>query len=430
MEQKKYLVIKNAGSMEPEAFTLLGASTKRNDDRKIGQFGSGNKYALAYLLRNHYSVKIFAGSDEIKITTTPLVFRELGFDVIMVNDKSTSITTDMGKDWKLWQALRELYSNALDEGGAKFQLVDTIAPDPEETHIYIETDESIMEFVKEFDKYFAENRIVLFENYIGKILQKIPGNTNVYRKGIRCLDWDRRSLYDYDLNNITIDEDRMVSYHWQVEENIWKLLFQCTNKEVIKNVLINGSKDTYLETNLSEYSSISANKLSEEFKQVIADSQMAPSGLSGLLSTEERQKTLIVPSKIFNVLRPIVQEETVNEKFRMGAKNIFYIEIEPNKLEAATLKRAQKFFDECGLSIPYDVRLARFDNKKFHGTISGELIIVSDICVGMGLNWVINTIIEEHIHIKYGVKDESRAFQDAIIGEFINYMKKEKGFVL
>ena len=54
----KYLIITNKGEIEPQALHLVGASTKRGDSSKIGQFGSGNKYALAYLLRNEHEVLI------------------------------------------------------------------------------------------------------------------------------------------------------------------------------------------------------------------------------------------------------------------------------------------------------------------------------------------------------------------------------------
>lgn len=52
-----YLKISNKGLLDVEALTLLGASSKRGDNTKIGMFGSGNKFSLAYLLRNNYNIK-------------------------------------------------------------------------------------------------------------------------------------------------------------------------------------------------------------------------------------------------------------------------------------------------------------------------------------------------------------------------------------
>ncbi len=95
----KYIKIKNIGLIEPQALYLVGASTKRNDFSKIGQFGSGNKYALAFFLRNGYEVKVFSGLNEIKIETRKETFRDHDFNVIYVNGEKSSITTEMGKDW-------------------------------------------------------------------------------------------------------------------------------------------------------------------------------------------------------------------------------------------------------------------------------------------------------------------------------------------
>ena len=77
-----YIRIKNNGIIDAKALHLVGASTKRDDSSKIGQFGSGNKYALAYLLRNNYNVKVFAGTREIEIKSEVEQFRDKEFNVI------------------------------------------------------------------------------------------------------------------------------------------------------------------------------------------------------------------------------------------------------------------------------------------------------------------------------------------------------------
>ena len=112
----KHLLIVNKGRLEPEALTLLGASTKRGESGKIGQFGSGNKYALAYLLNHGHNIHINSAGKEIKLGFVVKAFREQEFKVLTVNGQETSITFDFGYKWTLWQSIRELYSNALDEG--------------------------------------------------------------------------------------------------------------------------------------------------------------------------------------------------------------------------------------------------------------------------------------------------------------------------
>ena len=81
-----YLKISNKGLLDVEALTLLGASSKRGDNTKIGMFGSGNKFSLAYLLRNNYELRIFSGLEEIKLTTIEKTFRDKKFNIILVNN--------------------------------------------------------------------------------------------------------------------------------------------------------------------------------------------------------------------------------------------------------------------------------------------------------------------------------------------------------
>ena len=98
------------------AILLIGASTKRGDDTKIGFFGSGLKYSMATLLRNGIPFKMFSGTKEIKITTKKVKLREQEFRQIVINGKPTSMTLEMGIDWQPWFAVREILCNAIDEG--------------------------------------------------------------------------------------------------------------------------------------------------------------------------------------------------------------------------------------------------------------------------------------------------------------------------
>jgi len=417
-----YIKIKNNGLLHIKALTLVGASTKVHDRTKIGQFGSGNKYALAYLLRNNYEVQVYSGLDQMHIATAPLDFRGHKFHVIYINGQQTSITTDMGKDWKYWQALREIYCNALDEPKSEFDIVQEIEPMPDETHFYIKFERDGLDFIKNFDNYFAFNKTVVYESGIGKIMIRTGDSVNIYRKGIRCYEPNNQSLYDYDLEQIDVDENRIVRYTWEVEEQIWQLIFSCTNKDVLRNIFLNLDKSFY-EARFSNISSIHAKRISDECKDVLTEIKFVPAEYSGMLKPDEEMMYARIPSRLYDAIKPYLKNDNLATKFKIYTDGA-YREIEPDSLQQSVIDNALEFLKKVDFFIPYIINLAIFVEKDVLGTKSEEVIILSDTCLEKGITVVINTIIEEYIHIKYGVKDETRGFQDAIISEFISYMKR------
>ncbi len=425
-----FIRIRNSGEIQPQALHLVGASTKRNDTSKIGQFGSGNKYALAFFLRNDYNIRVFAGTKEIPITTQKESFREQEFNVIHINGEKTSITTEMGKDWAFWQAIREVYCNAIDEGGCTMDFVQDISPVEGETHFYIDTKKDVIEFMGKFDNYFATKKKVLFEGKTGRILSKSGTEANIYRKGIKCVNSNRTSVFDYDFNDIHIDENRLVMYSWLTEEKIWDLLFECDNEEIIMQIL-HAIKDTsFIEGSISDISTISSRNMSETFKKCLIDSNIAPKGYAGLLKPDEIHNHIIIPTKIFESVRGHIKDENVGDKFKVTKDGAMIRDMETTPLYEATIKEALYFFKECGFDIPYKIKVVISNDKELLGAALGGEIILTDVCLEKGINEVVNTILEEYTHIKYGVKDETRAFQTAIITEFISYMKKHNSFAI
>lgn len=428
----KYLKISSVGLMQPEALTLVGASTKRGDETKIGQFGSGNKFALAYLLRNNHDVKVYSGNEEICITTEKTQFGGNDFNVIHVNGRPTSITTQMGKDWTLWQAIREIYSNAMDEGEHVIEMVNKTLPIDGHTCFYISTNSELFDIVANFNRYFADENDLLFENEYGKIYKATEGGATLYRRGIKCFETDKKSLYSYDLPNISIDENRLVKYHWNVPEQIWRLLFSCTDKKIIKTCLLSCADTRFIENWNVDYGSCYGS-LSKEFIEVIESMKIAPQGMSGLLSIEESAETTILPNEIFKKVRGSVKEEAIQDKFKATKDGAFFRDdIEPSELHGALLIEAKEFLHECGFEIPYEIVIARFDEKNVLGyaDMKSQRIIISEAGMDRGIHDIVNTIIEEYIHIKHDVRDCSREFQYASINELVNYMKKVNAHTL
>jgi len=428
----KLLRIVNQGLIDPQALSLLGASTKRGDEAKIGMFGSGNKYALAYFLRNG-SVEVYSGTKKVPIEVRTEIFREKEFGVVYINNERTSITTEFGMEWKFWQATREIYSNALDEGGATIALVDKMNPKEGETHFYIATNQDdIQSFVEEFDMYFNDKRKPLFSNHIGTIYEKsVSKNLVLYRKGIRCYDSPKRSIFDYNIDNIRINESRTIAYWWEVDEKVWSLIFSCTNEIMIERLLRNIFDGDLYEGEIGSIATL-PNNHSEEFVKVVQRLRLCPRSFYTLLPEEEKETYIFIPNKLFDNLLPYVHEDNLPRGMRTSKDGKSYKEFEMDALQNMTIKKALEFFRETGLSIPYDVKVAVFENKKIFGIAEPKTttIFISDLCISKGVNEVVNTIIEEYIHLKYGCSDETRAFQTAAITEFVDYMKRKSAYAL
>ena len=425
----KYLKIINEGIIEPQALSLLGASTKRDDNTKIGQFGSGNKYALAYFIRNG-EVRVYAGKNEIPIETKAETFRDKTFNVVYIGGEKTSITTEFGLQWQFWQAVREVYSNALDEGKASIKMVDKIEPKDGETHFYISgSTDNMQEFVDNFDLYFSERRKSLYSNHIGQIFGKGTNQFTLYRKGIKCFDTPMLSLFDYNLYDVEINEERTVKYSYYVTKYVWELIFACTNKDIIKTVLTSIGNNRYFEGSIGEYASLSGIP-SQAFIEVLDELVIAPRAYLLVASEEEIANSTFIPDTLFKHIENVIKHTP--KGMRKSNNGDFFVEMKPTPLYVATVEKALAFFKECDFEIPYEIKYATFKDKKILGIaeMDENCIYLSDIGLEKGVNDVCNTIMEEYIHLKHGVRDETRAMQTATITEIISYMKRKNAYVL
>jgi hypothetical protein len=425
----KYLQIKNQGMIEAQALTLMGASSKVGDSSKIGMFGSGNKYAIAFFIRNNIGLKVFTGKKEIKITTEIQEFREQSFSVILIDGQKTSITTTMGKDWILWQAIREIYCNALDEGSDDIKIVDDISPMENETHFYIEMTTEIEHFMGNFDNYFTKDKTIVQENEVGQIFTCSDALVNVFRKGIRCWDSHKTSVYDYNFNEMDINESRVVRYQWEIYESFFQLLIRSTDNEVMDRIFGAMRDRLNFECLAGMCISLPIDKSSTKFKNYVYTNKFAPLEMGGSLTEKEVEEFTIVPLSVYEAIEPLMNEDNKAEAFRKSTGGEFFFEIENlSQLQQVTMDRAMEFFKECKYDINYEIVPVQFVKKHILGMAENNKIYVSDIAIEKGVHDLCNTIIEEQIHLKYETEDHSRLFQTSAINEMLTVMKQAYAF--
>jgi hypothetical protein len=238
----KYLVIENKGEIVPEALFLMGASTKRNDASKIGMFGTGNKFALAVLLRDNIQVQIYAGQTKYTFLTDQVNLRDQSFSRVLVKEgrKSpvpTNFTTEMGLGWDAEGAFRELVSNAYDE--EQPAVFTTSHPEGKEgyTRIVLGYSDTVAALHKDFDRLFLFGRKPLEKDPMGHwaLYSPLGPGFRVYRKGILVYqDQTTKAAFDYELNSVEISDERKASWsavNWSMAEAFDKLSIE--NKRVV-----------------------------------------------------------------------------------------------------------------------------------------------------------------------------------------------------
>lgn len=257
-----YLKIENIGICPPEGFTVLGVSLAHTSANPgvIGQFGSGNKHAVAVLLRNELSPVVFAGTLRLEFGTRPQVVsdsqatKEFSRVVVKyggsdpVTGASRSSTEDLGfvlnygeKDWdEVNLALREFVSNSIDRSirewgdwsGVKIEVVEEsqVRAKRDHTRVFVPLSAEVLQFYNDLGKWFLHFSEP--ESLSKAILPKKNRNLGdrkaavIYRRGVRVREFessDTESLFDFNLDDLRIDESRRAS-DWDVRHHCGRAL--------------------------------------------------------------------------------------------------------------------------------------------------------------------------------------------------------------
>lgn len=270
----KYLKIQNDGELDIRLVALMGGSTKSGDKYKIGQFGTGLKYTLAYLFRNNIDFKIYSGVNLINITTDRETIKGTDFEIICIDGHRTSITSNMGQQWDAWMIIRELWCNALDEGGYLKDVTTATEGAENKTTFFIQITPEIQNVLDNWRSYFIHNYDPLWENENYAIhINKSGGPLQLYKNGVLIYqNTDITSLFIYDIKKADINELREFrgSPHWEVMKAL-----ENPSKDVISYFFNNITDKCYegSELDFDWYASFAA-----IWKETIGQRRIAESG--------------------------------------------------------------------------------------------------------------------------------------------------------
>lgn len=424
-----YLKIQSQGEIEIEAFTLIGASSKRNDTSKIGYFGSGLKYSIASMLRNEIGFKIFQGEKEIIFDVVEKTFRNEKYKAISVNGQETSMTTTMGgSDWDIpFAPFREIFSNALDEDDSVIlEQTNDVFGSSGKTTILIENTPAISDFYKNFHEYFcAHNPNVLHSNkYLSIYPAAKSGNVKLFRKGILCFENETKSIFSYNSPEFEINESRVLSNNYAAKAYIARGLKLCDNTHVIKTLidsLKGGNAGYYEHTFQFDW----YERFSDEWHNVCENLKFVPAEAVMFCKESQLYGRIVLPK---NLLIPLYRQFNDLDILGLSEKGEganYVAENEPNEIltnkviDAIAILRRTRYKNRLNdINIVY----AHFIDKNVLGLAENGKIILSTKLDSEDVPYIAKIIIEENEHNITGFSDETREFQNHIFKLFYDQL--------
>jgi hypothetical protein len=386
--QPAKVVFSNDGEIDMRAITTLGISAKDNAGA-IGYFGTGLKYAIAILLREGQSVTVWSGVKKYSFKKKEINFRNKGFEVVTMNGKELPITTEYGKNWKVWQAYRELHCNCTDEFGQVTIQSGEIKGVAGKTIIVCEGDD-IREAYESRSTIILEG-IPLLKN---DKVEVYAGQThNIYYRNIKALE-TKHCLYTYNIKTATtLTEDRTIAYAWAVRGYIMNMVLGSSDKNFIKTILTAPEGSFEYTMDFTDQSEATASP-SREFLEVAADLVAKTEGSYTLKAFVDRHH-----KQSSGEIRAIKNLTAHQQKLLDAA-------IELAELMEYPVKK-------------YSIVVTAALGYNILGLADDGRIYLSDQLFSLGVKTIAATLIEEYIHLEHGLKDNSREMQNYLFGKVV-----------
>ncbi len=385
----KYVVFENKGVIDMRAITTFGVSAKETDN-PFGQFGTGNKYSVAILLRENQFITIIAGTERFNFEKKNIDFRGKQFEMLTMNGNELPYTTHLGMNWKLWQAFREIYCNCMDESGQVY-MSDTIPEFEEGKTFFVVSGSEFEELYRNKSQFILtlpESLKVSKDNVFADIFNT-PSRALFY-KGIKVYDFDKESKYTYNITDkLSLTEDRTVENIYIAMSLICKAIASLKDGFTIKKII------------------------TAEKESVEGDLNYQHLRYSDALVSDEFKSTLAQEFKDNNfMLNPSAKD--YHRKLMNLKASMHYEPEEMTKVETQQLKRATEI---CNLLYSdfsdFKILIVKsLGNETMAlADMNDKVIVISKPTFKMGTKYLVSTMLEEYIHLKTGFGDQTRQLQ-------------------
>ena len=374
----------NKGAIDLDVIRTMGVNVK-DTDNPIGHFGTGLKFAIATLLRTGHTVTLYRNGDKIEFGCVPKVIRDKPFASVTMNGEQLAFTNELGKEWKVWQAYRELHSNCLDEMGR----ITNRPIDDMDTVWAI----SGPEIEKEFDN---RSQIFLMGEpswMAGDGVEVHRGETKyLYYRGVRVYELPKKTRFTYNfLLPMTLTEDRSLASLYDASYKLATRLPKVTDPEFANRIL-----DPKGECWEDALDFTDCWEPSVEFLDALeryADDVK-----------EGRRRMLKKHRKEEAKRRPILVSPAQQEIIDSAMVYLEKLRVFPEPTEVI-------YVDSLGQGV--------------EGMLEDGQIYIAETCIAKGVQWVASTIYEEWIHKHRGFTDNSRGMQQYLFDKIFELIQEK-----
>lgn len=382
----KIVAFRNKGVIDPKSITTFGVSSKEGEGA-IGFFGTGLKYAISIILRHGGSITIYAGFDKMEFGTRKEKIRVDEFTFVTMNGQPLGFTTEVGKTWDMWQAFREIYCNTLDEKGECFNASEEPEPREDETLIVVRGQQF-------YDAWVNRDDIILGSEPLHSLdgLDVHAGASEfVFYKGIRALKLSSPSMYTYNIKgSLDLTEDRTIKHSFYADHYIRQGLSHLTDKHAISKVV------TAAEGLYERHIDFSNTTPSEEFATVVR--VLAKSFTKNLNHSA-------VTACRGNLLDSLADVE----------------QMPLTSVDQMRMDKAISFCRQIGFNVDeFPIIVTEFLGESVLGRAHNERIFISKRTLMMGTKMLCGTLIEEFIHLRHKLRDESYEMQNFLFDALVS----------
>ena len=389
------IVFENPGEIDLRSISTFGVSVKEGDN-PIGFFGTGLKYAIAVLLRTGHQVTIYAGEQIVEFGKRTECVRGKAFEFVTmaINGapaEAIGFTTDLGKQWELWMAYREIACNCKDEGGhARHLLGLRLSGKAGHTVICVTGDD--------FASVHALRHQYLLEDepdfMLGTFEVRRRPSRAMYYRGVRVMDLQHEAMFTYnETAKVDLTEDRTVRNVYAVNYQLASAVLACDDAAFLHKLLTADRKTFEGAMNL-HWTGL---RPGQTFMKVMGDC---------IADRVTRVNTSAIA--VFN---------------KYAAEMVKPREIEMTRVQQVCMERALDFCSRIGFQVrgSYPISVVESLGEGCLGLAKDETIYIAERVFHLGgTKQLASTLIEEYLHLRQGWSDLTRELQSFLFDKVVS----------